>query len=686
MKVFRNKALSLLLVFTQIVTLVIVPNTQVYAKKKTQEYVVMAKNDTGYNKVEHKYGNPNESDSKELEDNNILIVELTSNEAKKLEKDNNVLLVEEDILFEGSNIETKTYENNKNKPNIKTSRNKTELKKYLKNKRQKNTASISTNEQWNIDVINANNQEYKLSNEKVKVAVLDSGISASEDINVKCHVNFVEGEEAVDSLYEDISGHGTSVASVIAAKDNGIGVTGINPNVELYSVKVLDDDKKASLSGIIKGIYWCIDNNIDIINMSFGTTTDSEILRQAIKAAAANDILMIAAAGNRGEMTGTSTVEYPAAFEEVIAVGATDPQGNTSEHSSVGQEIDLMAPGEKVLATGYFDEIIQTNGTSMAAPHVTGVASILWAKNKSKSSNFIRDLMFASANPVGNENKNGNGIVDLDYALSVYDEFSSKYVEYKKDNQTIIKENTQPLKIYDDATVTASWDYDDHVYAVGLYDETSSSVLKIVKIGTKIPDTASYLKYSNGKTDSFHGHYNYVANYIYVMRMARICWEKGMTTALKTAKYPCSGKGKTQIYNGIVSLNKNWKTVLSGQAINNKNKARILVGIAIHIAMDTYAHKAYIKNSNGNWTVHISGNAKQDSTSYVPSRWTCAKDIAWDIMDVWCYNLPAEGWEFYQPEHNKNKFRLFKLKNYVSSADADSYKIDTAWFKSRTSD
>ncbi len=102
--------------------------------------------------------------------------------------------------------------------------------------------------------------------------------------------------------------------------------------------------------------------------------------------------------------------------------------------------------------------------------------------------------------------------------------------------------------------------------------------------------------------------------------------------------------------------------------------------------MDTYAHKAYIKDSNGNWTVHISGDAKQDSTSYVASRWTCAKDIAWDIMDVWCYDLKAEGWEFYQPQHNKNKFRLFKLKTYVSSADADSYKADAAWFKSRTSD
>lgn len=232
----------------------------------------------------------------------------------------------------------------------------------------------------------------------------------------------------------------------------------------------------------------------------------------------------------------------------------------------------------------------------------------------------------------------------------------------------------------------ASWSYSNHAYAVGLYEEMSEGALSIVKIGSKIPDTASYLKYLHGKTDSFHGHYNYVANYIYVMRMARICWNSGMTAALKNAEYPCGGKGEEQIYNGIVNLNKNWSTVLAGKTINNKNKARVLVGIAIHIAMDTYAHKAYIKDSNGKWSVHISGNANQDSTSYVSNRWTCAKDVAYDIMDVWHYNLEPEGWEFYQPEHNKYKFRLYKLNSYCKSADKDSYNVDKVWYNNRTAD
>lgn len=671
-----KKIIALVTVFSLVITM-IVPCNGALAEQITQEYVVMAMNDKAYNEVEDKYGEEVE-ETEELEDNNVIVVELTEREANRLEKDKNILLVEEDISFEGSDIDDELENIDVN--------DSWELKKHLKELREKDAVAISAEDQWNIDVINANSGEYEQGGEKIKVAVLDTGVTATEDIDLAGQVNFIEGEEDVNPLYVDISGHGTSVASVIAAKDNDIGVTGINPNVELYSVKVLDDEKKASLSGVIRGIYWCIENNINIINMSFGTSVESEILRQVVKEAESAGILMIAAAGNKGEVEGESTVEYPAAFEEVIAVGATNPQGDTSDISSLGKEVDLMAPGEKIPATGYFDEIIETNGTSMAAPHVTGVASVLWAKDKSKTSTFVKELMFASAKSLGDESIKGNGVVDLDYALSVYDEFAAQYTEEKQGNVKMVAENTQALEVYDDATVEASWGYSDHAYAVGLYDETGKSALNIVKIGSKIPDTASYLKYQSGKTDSFHGHYNYVANYIYVMRMARICWNSGMTQALKTAKYPCNGKGEEQIYNGIKELNKHWKTVLAGQTINNKNKARVLVGIAIHIGMDTYAHKAYIKDSKGKWTVHISGDAKQDSTSYVSSRWTCAKDIAYDIMDVWHYNLVPEGCEFYQLEHSKNKFRLFKFKTYVSSADKESYNVEPKWYNDRTSD
>lgn len=400
----RNKRfLALSMTVLMAVTTISVPANIVKAEQVEQEYVVLAKNDVGLEKAETKYGEDEVKESEQLEDNNVLVIEMTEKEAQKLEKDKDILLVEEDILFEGSDFEDEDFDEIYGSES--DLEDETEMKEFLKELRSSDSVAVDVEDQWNIDVINANEQEYIQVNDKVKVAVLDTGVTATEDIDVAGRVNFIEGEEEVNPLYEDVSGHGTSVASVIAAKQNDIGITGINPNAELYSVKILDDQKKASLSGIIEGIYWCIDHDIDIINMSFGTSVKSEILEQVIKEADKAGILMIAAAGNKGERAGESTVEYPAAFAEVIAVGASTPQGEVSDMSSVGKEVELMAPGESVPATGYFDEVIKTDGTSMAAPHVAGVASILWAKDRSKSSAYIRALLNASAKAIGDEKK-----------------------------------------------------------------------------------------------------------------------------------------------------------------------------------------------------------------------------------------------------------------------------------------
>ena len=400
----RNKRfLALSMTVLMAVTTISVPANIVKAEQVEQEYVVLAKNDVGLEKAETKYGEDEVKESEQLEDNNVLVIEMTEKEAQKLEKDKDILLVEEDILFEGSDFEDEDFDEIYGSES--DLEDETEMKEFLKELRSSDSVAVDVEDQWNIDVINANEQEYIQVNDKVKVAVLDTGVTATEDIDVAGRVNFIEGEEEVNPLYEDVSGHGTSVASVIAAKQNDIGITGINPNAELYSVKILDDQKKASLSGFIEGIYWCIDHDIDIINMSFGTSVKSEILEQVIKEADKAGILMIAAAGNKGERAGESTVEYPAAFAEVIAVGASTPQGEVSDMSSVGKEVELMAPGESVPATGYFDEVIKTDGTSMAAPHVAGVASILWAKDRSKSSAYIRALLNASAKAIGDEKK-----------------------------------------------------------------------------------------------------------------------------------------------------------------------------------------------------------------------------------------------------------------------------------------
>lgn len=678
----NKRLLALALASVMAVSTFSVPAGTVKAEEPTQEYVVMAENDAGCDKVEDSYTVIDEAQSDELNENNIMVVELTESEAAKLEKDGNIALVEEDIMFEGSDFEDETLEDvfGEGIGEEISLEEEREIKTFLKELRGTENTSVDPEEQWNIDVINANAKEYEQSEDRIKVAVLDTGVTATEDIDVVERVNFISGEEDVNPLYEDVSGHGTSVASVIAAKDNGIGVTGINPNVDLYSVKILDDEKKASLSGVIQGIYWCMEHDIDIINMSFGTSVESEILERVIKEADAQGILMIAAAGNKGAAAGESTVEYPAAFDEVIAVGATNPQGEASEISSLGEEIELMAPGETIPATGYFDEIIKTEGTSMAAPHVTGIASVLWAKDRTKSSRFIRELLNVSAKPMGEGTQEGSGLVDLDYALSVYDEFATAYTGNQAETP-VVEENTEVIQTYTDAEVEASWGYSNHAAAVGLYDQTSASALEVMKKGAKIPDTESYLKYDSGVTAKFHGHGNYVASYIYVMRMARNCYNSGMSVALNTA-HPVSESGKDQLLPGITTLNQNWSSVLSGYTINNANKARILVGIASHIAMDAYAHKAY-RNSSGSW-VKISDNSNQDDTTYVPNRWSTAKSVAYDIIDVWHFNMTPDALEFYQSGHDSSKFKLEKFKTNVQNADAETYNSEASWFNSRS--
>lgn len=689
----NKKLLSFMLAVTMVAGSVSVPGTRVNAKEKTKEYVVLAKNNAGYDKAEEVCLETETEVAEELEENHILVGKMTETEAAELEQDKDIILVEEDILFEASDYKDKKHtlkEENEDESED------TEILNYLKPLKENGDVSVEAEKQWNINMINANESEYENGTEEVKVAIMDTGVTASEDIDVVGRVNLIEGEEDVNPLFEDVSGHGTSVASVIAAKDNDIGVTGINPNVELYSIKALYDDNTTTLSKVVQGIYWCIENDIDIINMSFGTSVKSEVLEEAIKEADEAGILLIAAAGNRGETTG-SNVEYPAAFEEVIAVGAINPNGEKSDISSTGAELELMAPGESVPATGYFNEIIKTEGTSMSAPHVAGVASVLWAKDKNKSNKFIRELLNVSAKQIDEEEY---GVVDLEYALSVYDEFAENYNESTEEMNNEIIPNDEKIEVFDETEVNASWGTANHQSAVGALSGTALSVvigaevndypndtvLNIIKIGAKIPDSASYLKFSAGGTDSFHGHYNYIANYMYVMRMAKICSTKGMTTALSTAKYPCTGAGEAQIYNGLVELNKHWSTILSGYNVNNKNKARVLVGIATHIAMDTYAHKAYIKDSAGKWTVHISGDANQDSTTYVPNRWTCAKSAASDIILVWCYGIAPRAYEYYQTDHSSSKFRLFKFNTYCKSANKAVYEAEKSWYDNRTAD
>lgn len=219
----------------------------------------------------------------------------------------------------------------------------------------------------------------------VGVAVLDTGISTTHpDLNVAGGRHFYtittgppQSRLRDDGNYEDGHGHGTHVAGTIAALDNDIGVVGVAPDVVLYAVKVLDDSGSGSISAIVAGIEWAVNNGIPVLNMSLGGSTYSQTLEAACDAAYAAGHIVVSSAGNEGNPDGTEdNVGYPAKYDSVIAVAASDINDQRASFSSTGPAVELIAPGAGVLSTiPWTDEnSLTVDGASYQANYIENAA------------------------------------------------------------------------------------------------------------------------------------------------------------------------------------------------------------------------------------------------------------------------------------------------------------------------
>jgi thermitase len=210
----------------------------------------------------------------------------------------------------------------------------------------------------------------------VAIAILDTGIDQShEDLQAKIEKNrSLTTKRAVN----DMNGHGTHVAGNAAAVTaNGVGVAGTCPDCSLYNVKVLGKDGIGKLSWLVQGITWAADNDADVINMSLGGSSGSRTLRKAVNYAWGKGVVLVAAAGNQGG----NDPFYPAYYRRVIAVASTDHNDAKAGSSKYGRKwVDLGAPGVNVLSTlPPGNRYGRASGTSVAAPHVAGVAGLVWS-------------------------------------------------------------------------------------------------------------------------------------------------------------------------------------------------------------------------------------------------------------------------------------------------------------------
>ena len=277
----------------------------------------------------------------------------------------------------------------------------------------------------------------------IAVAILDSGISEHIDLDI---VGGYNAFEEVEGDYEDVYGHGTHVAGTVAALDNDLvvkpddnnkGVVGVSPDADLYAVKVLDDDGVGPASIIVTGIEWAIEKGIPIMNMSLGTRHHNQTLQDTCDAAYEEGHILVAAAGNSGNRGGGGdNVIYPAKYDSVIAVAASDSDDNRATWSSTGSDVELIAPGVSVLSTWKDDtsrldpqpfciEVEEEcyyykygSGTSMSSPHVAGVAALAWAENPDLANVQIREILQDTAEDLGlSSNHQGYGLARADLAV-----------------------------------------------------------------------------------------------------------------------------------------------------------------------------------------------------------------------------------------------------------------------------
>lgn len=351
------------------------------------------------------------------------------------------------------------------------------------------------NAQWGPQKIQADwAWNATLGNSSVLVAIVDTGIDYNHPDLMQNYVPLGYNWINNNSDPRDDFGHGTHVAGIIAAAiNNSIGIAGV-AQVRIMAEKSFDATGYGYDNTIAEGIIHAAQKGAKIISMSFGGSDDSQLIHDAIKAAYNNGSLLVAAAGN----SNTNVKMYPAAYPEVVSVAATDEFDNKASFSNFGDWIELAAPGVDIYSTlptyqvtlnnyGYPMNYGSLSGTSMACPHVSGLAALVWSRYPTKTRDWLRLWLRYTADDLGAPGFDvdyGYGRIDARKALTE-SPAQHELIAYNWSTPPFIKPGTL-------ATINAT------VLNFGEKDETNVTV-SLLANGT-IVNTASIVQIATGNS------------------------------------------------------------------------------------------------------------------------------------------------------------------------------------------
>ena len=349
-----------------------------------------------------------------------------------------------------------------------------------------------SSEQWQLQLIHAD-AGWKLETygNDIKVAVIDSGCYAHEDLKN----NLLEGKNYLTGTTDvtDNNGHGTHVSGIIAAEMNDIGIVGVAPKAKIVPLKCFDPDYDTYVEDILDAIYDAVDvYGCKVINMSWGLKENDPFLQEAIDYADQKGVILVASVGNYS----STVLYYPAAYENVIGVSSVTIDKNKSSFAQYNKSVMVAASGEKVKST-YKDGAYHTlQGTSQAAPMVSGVAAVALSMDESLTAEQFRELLTETAEDLGDtgyDTKFGYGLVNESALAERIQKNKAYYVSpvNVRDGEAyvLIKNNTEFVM----KAVSIFAEYDNEKYVKGR--QTAITLLPDKEIIIKIKNEADVVKH-----------------------------------------------------------------------------------------------------------------------------------------------------------------------------------------------